>query len=146
MGKGTLTLGPYHCDRSLMMPVAVGGLLSVLVSFLDVKNGRLLIFAHYQCRLTPSMTMCAKHEVSFQNKQLIQSSNFILFAFTVILGKSHYVLFNLVSAMQPRMLVTFDTDLRPLPVSVRVGQVSYRKKQMSTVSLVLGMPDEVFLI
>ena len=43
---------------------------------------------------------------------------------SVILGKSHYVLFNLVSAMQPRMLVTFDTDLRPLPVSVRVGQVS----------------------
>ena len=28
--------------------------------------------------------------------------------------------------MQPRMLVTFDTDLRPLPVSVRVGQVSGR--------------------
>ena len=42
LGKGTLTLGPYHSDRSLMMPVAVGGLLSVLVSFLDVKNGRLL--------------------------------------------------------------------------------------------------------
>ena len=41
LGKGTLTLGPYHCDRSLMMPVAVGGLLSVLVSFLDVKNGKL---------------------------------------------------------------------------------------------------------
>lgn len=43
LGKGTLTLGPYHCDRSLMMPVAVGGLLSVLVSFLDVKNGKLLV-------------------------------------------------------------------------------------------------------
>ena len=39
LGKGTLTIGPYHCDRTLMMPVAVGGLLSVLVSFLDVKNG-----------------------------------------------------------------------------------------------------------
>ena len=48
--------------------------------------------------------------------------------FLVILGKSHYVLFNLVSAMQPRMLVTFDTELRPLPVSVRVGQVSYLGK------------------
>ena len=44
--------------------------------------------------------------------------------FVVILGKSHYVLFHLVSAMQPRMLVTFDEELRPLPVSVRVGQVS----------------------
>ena len=45
----------------------------------------------------------------------------------MILGKSHYVLFFLVSAMQPRMLVTFDTELRPLPVTVRVGQV--RKKR-----------------
>ena len=44
--------------------------------------------------------------------------------FSVILGKSHYVMFNLVSAMQPRMLVTFDEELQPLPVSVRVGQVS----------------------
>jgi hypothetical protein len=25
--------------------------------------------------------------------------------------------------MQPRMLVTLDQDLKPLPVSVRVGQV-----------------------
>merc|ERR1711994_754438 len=39
-----------------------------------------------------------------------------------ILSKSHYVLFHLVSAMQTRMLVTFDEELRPLPVSVRVGQ------------------------
>ena len=43
--------------------------------------------------------------------------------FAVILGRSHYILFHLVSAMQPRMLVTFDEELRPLPVSVRVGQV-----------------------
>ena len=43
--------------------------------------------------------------------------------FSVILGKSHYVLYYLVSAMQPRMLVTFGEDLRALPVSVRVGQV-----------------------
>lgn len=41
----------------------------------------------------------------------------------MILGKSHYVLYSLVAAMQPRMLVTFDEELRPLPVSVRVGQV-----------------------
>lgn len=43
---------------------------------------------------------------------------------TVILGKSHYILYGLVAAMQPRMLVTFDEELRPLPVSVRVGQVT----------------------
>eukprot|EP00918_Siedleckia_nematoides_P046027 GHVU01100887.1.p1 GENE.GHVU01100887.1~~GHVU01100887.1.p1 ORF type:complete len:874 (-),score=98.80 GHVU01100887.1:308-2821(-) len=78
MGKGTLTLCPYHSDRQLMSPVAVAGLLAVLISCLDVKN--------------------------------------------IILGKSHYVLYHLVSAMQPRMLVTFDENLQPLPVSIRVGQ------------------------
>ena len=41
---------------------------------------------------------------------------------TVILGQSHYLLFYLVSAMQPRMLVTFNSDLEPLAVTVRVGQ------------------------
>jgi hypothetical protein len=33
------------------------------------------------------------------------------------------MLFNLSLAMQPRMLVTFDEKLQPLPVTVRVGQV-----------------------
>lgn len=33
------------------------------------------------------------------------------------------MLFHLVSAMQPRMLVAFDTELRPMQASVRVGQV-----------------------
>ncbi|XP_019524193.1 PREDICTED: 26S proteasome non-ATPase regulatory subunit 2 [Hipposideros armiger] len=78
LGKGTLTLCPYHSDRQLMSQVAVAGLLTVLVSFLDVRN--------------------------------------------IILGKSHYVLYGLVAAMQPRMLVTFDEELQPLQVSVRVGQ------------------------
>merc|ERR1712106_672115 len=78
LGKGTLTLNPFHSDRQLLSPVAVGGLLTVLVAMLDVK--------------------------------------------TTILGKSHYLLYGLATAMQPRMLVTFDEALRPLPVSVRVGQ------------------------
>lgn len=38
LGKGTLTLCPYHSDRQLMSQVAVAGLLTVLVSFLDVRN------------------------------------------------------------------------------------------------------------
>lgn len=41
---------------------------------------------------------------------------------TVILGKSHYLLYCLVMAFYPRMLMTFDENLKPLPVSVRVGQ------------------------
>ena len=82
LGKGTLTLNPFHSDRQLMSPVAMAGLMSVLVSMLDVK--------------------------------------------TTILGKSHYLLYGLATAMQPRMLVTFDEELRPLPVSVRVGQVRFK--------------------
>ncbi|RWS15345.1 26S proteasome non-ATPase regulatory subunit 2-like protein, partial [Dinothrombium tinctorium] len=78
LGKGTLTLSPFHSDRQLMVPTAVAGLLIVLISLLDVKS--------------------------------------------TILSKSHYLLFYLTSAIQPRMLVTFDEDLKPLPVPVRVGQ------------------------
>jgi len=33
------------------------------------------------------------------------------------------MIYSLVTAMKPRMLVTFDKDFNPLPVSVRVGQV-----------------------
>lgn len=40
LGKGTLTLSPYHSDRQLMSPVAVAGLLATLVSFMDVKNSK----------------------------------------------------------------------------------------------------------
>jgi len=78
LGKGTLTLSPYHFDRSLLSPVSLAGLLSVMVSFLDVKH--------------------------------------------IILGRSHYLLYCLTTAMYPRMLVTFDEEMRPIPVTVRVGQ------------------------
>jgi len=40
----------------------------------------------------------------------------------IVLGKSHYLIYTLVTAMKPRMLVTFDKNFKPLPVSVRVGQ------------------------
>lgn len=77
LGKGTLTLSPYHSDRQLLSPVALAGLLSCIIGFLDVKN--------------------------------------------IILGKSHYILYTLAAAIQPRMLVAFDEKLRPLAVPVRVG-------------------------
>lgn len=38
LGKGTMTLAPYHADRTLMSPVAMAGLLAVLHSCLDFKN------------------------------------------------------------------------------------------------------------
>ncbi|XP_018796139.1 PREDICTED: 26S proteasome non-ATPase regulatory subunit 2 [Bactrocera latifrons] len=77
LGKGTLTLSPYHSDRQLMNPMAVAGLMATLVSLLDVK--------------------------------------------TLILGRSHYLLYTLVPAMQARMLITFDEELNQLQVPVRVG-------------------------
>lgn len=43
---------------------------------------------------------------------------------TTILGKYHYLLYHLVPSIYPRMLVTVNEDLEPLPISVRVGQVS----------------------
>jgi 26S proteasome regulatory subunit N1 len=39
-----------------------------------------------------------------------------------VLEKHHYLLFAAVTAMNPRMLITLDEELNPLPVSVRVGQ------------------------
>jgi len=78
LGKGTMTLNPYHSDRMLLCRVALAGLLTVLVAFIDVKQ--------------------------------------------TIVGKYHYLLYFISLAIQPRMLVTFDEALRPLPVPVRVGQ------------------------
>ena len=40
LGKGTLTLSPYHSDRGLLSQVALGGILAVLVGCLDVKNSK----------------------------------------------------------------------------------------------------------
>lgn len=78
MGKGTISLAPYHSDRMLLSRVAMAGLLTVIHSCFDLKN--------------------------------------------IILSKHHYMLYCLVSAMYPRMLMTFDEDLKHLPVPVRVGQ------------------------
>lgn len=58
-----------------------------------------------------------------KNKHTFTNYMYIFDLISVILGKSHYILYHLVSAMQPRMLTTFDEELRPLPVHVRVGQV-----------------------
>lgn len=59
----------------------------------------------------------------------------LIFLFLAILGKSHYLLYSLVAAMQPRMLVTLDSDLKPLPVNVRVGQVNRFFCQFQQVTL-----------
>uniref|UniRef100_A0A7N6BFE2 26S proteasome non-ATPase regulatory subunit 2 n=1 Tax=Anabas testudineus TaxID=64144 RepID=A0A7N6BFE2_ANATE len=124
LGKGTLTLCPYHSDRQLMSQVAVAGLLTVLVSFLDVKNSQFIF--HLLClptiHLTLSITVLLFNAVFSSDSTVLKCPLLFTVCITVILGKSHYILYGLVAAMQPRMLVTFDEELRPLPVSVRVGQ------------------------
>ncbi|KAK9003684.1 hypothetical protein V6N11_084318 [Hibiscus sabdariffa] len=78
LGKGLLTLDPYHCDHFLLSPTALAGLVTMLHACLDLKE--------------------------------------------IILGKYHFVLYFLVLAIQPRMLMTLDENLKPLSVPVRVGQ------------------------
>src|SRR4051812_13934266 len=78
MGKGTISINPYHSDRQLMSPVGIAGLLATLVAFTDTK--------------------------------------------TFVLGRYHYLLYTLVTAMYPRFLITLDENLKSLPVTVRVGQ------------------------
>ncbi|KPI36073.1 26S proteasome regulatory subunit rpn-1 [Cyphellophora attinorum] len=46
MGKGTMTLSPFHTDRQILSPVAAAGLLTVLVSLIDAKQF-ILAECHY---------------------------------------------------------------------------------------------------
>ena len=46
MGKGTMSLNPYHSDHQLLSPVAVAGLLGCVVACLDVKS-TILGKSHY---------------------------------------------------------------------------------------------------
>ncbi len=77
MGKGLMTIQPYHSDRMLLNGPALGGLLVLLHSCLDLKN--------------------------------------------TILDKSHYLLYYLTCAMNPRMLITVNEELAWRPVTARVG-------------------------
>jgi 26S proteasome regulatory subunit N1 len=78
LGKGLMTLHPFHADRMLLNGPALGGILVLLHSCLDLKD--------------------------------------------TLLDKSHYLLYYLTCAMNPRMLITVDEDISWRPVTVRVGQ------------------------
>jgi 26S proteasome regulatory subunit N1 len=78
MGKGTLSLNPFHGDRSLFSRTGLAGLMTVLISLLDAKS--------------------------------------------FIFDQAHWLLYYLVTAINPRMLITLGEDGSPVPVSVRVGQ------------------------
>lgn len=78
MGKGLMTLNPIHSDRMLTSGPALGAMLVVIHSCLDLKN--------------------------------------------TLLDKTHYLLYYLTCAMNPRMLVTVNDDMSWRPITVRVGQ------------------------
>ena len=42
LGKGTMTLNPYHSHKGLLCQVSLGGLLAVLIGCIDVKNSKFL--------------------------------------------------------------------------------------------------------
>jgi 26S proteasome regulatory subunit N1 len=76
-GKGLISMSPYFYDRTLLQPVVLCGLMTVMHSCLDLKG--------------------------------------------IILAQYHYLLYHLSLAMHPRMMITVDEDLNPIPASVRVG-------------------------
>jgi len=78
MGKGLMTINPYHSDRMLLNGPSLGAVLVLLHSCFDLKN--------------------------------------------TLLDKSHYLMFYLTSAMNPRMLITVNEDIEWRPTTVRVGQ------------------------
>ena len=78
MGKGLMTLNPMHSDRMITSGPALGGVLTLIYSCIDLKS--------------------------------------------TLLDKTHYLLYYLTCAMNPRMLITVNEDLSWRPVTVRVGQ------------------------
>ncbi len=42
MGKGMISVNPFHSNRFLLSPVAMAGLLATFISFTDVKNSKSL--------------------------------------------------------------------------------------------------------
>lgn len=55
MGKGTCTLNPFYSNRMLMNPIAVAGLLTVLVSFTDVQKTILGQYHWFLYHLVPAI-------------------------------------------------------------------------------------------
>jgi len=66
----------------------------------------------------PDRTVC--HPVALAG--IVSLLHILLDFNSLVLGKHHFLLFVVACAIRPRMLVTVDEELKPLPVSVRVGQ------------------------
>nr|GMD33406.1 26S proteasome non-ATPase regulatory subunit 2 homolog A [Ipomoea batatas] len=102
LGKGLLTLSPYHSERFL--------------------------FSHLVCNLTaffkpPQVQSALTSSISRTALAgLLVTLHACLDMKALILGEYHYLLYFLSLAMMPRMLMTVDENLKPLSVPVRVGQ------------------------
>merc|ERR1719198_1742044 len=100
-----MTLNPYHSDRMLLNGPALGGMMILLHSCLDLKS--------------------------------------------TLLDKSHYLLYYLTCAMNPRMLITVDEELNWRPVTATVGQAGKPKRitgfQTHTTPVLLATTDRAEL-
>jgi len=70
MGKGLLTINPFHSDRMLMSGPALGGVLVLMHSCLDLKN-TLLDKSHYllyylTCSMSPRMLITVSEDISWR--------------------------------------------------------------------------------
>lgn len=107
MGKGTIGINPFHSDRSLMSKTAVAGLLSTLMAFSEAK----------QCAFSLLLSLY------LSNPENDWSDRLALCPPPVILDKSHWMIYFLVSAMYPRFFIALDEELKPVKVTTRVGLV-----------------------
>ncbi|XP_059449342.1 26S proteasome non-ATPase regulatory subunit 2 homolog A-like isoform X3 [Corylus avellana] len=97
----------YYKDASLLFCVRIAQ------GLVHLGKGLLTLNPYYSERYLLSPTALAG---------LVTMLHACLNMKAIILGKYHYVLYFLVLAMQPRMLMTVDENLKPLSVPVRVGQ------------------------
>ena len=70
MGKGLLTINPFHADRMLLNGPALGGVLVLLHSCLDLKN-TLLDKSHYllyylTCSMNPRMLITVNEDIEWR--------------------------------------------------------------------------------
>ncbi|CAL5441323.1 unnamed protein product [Camellia sinensis] len=114
LGKGLLTLAPYHSERFLLSPdeqVSTMGDFFQSGSF-HIRTDPLIGMFLLNLKIQPRTALAG----------IVTLLHACLDMKAIILGKYHYVLYFLVLAMQPRMLLTVDENLKPLLVPVRVGQ------------------------
>ncbi|KAG5522686.1 hypothetical protein RHGRI_034731 [Rhododendron griersonianum] len=120
LGRGLLTIAPYHSERFLLsrylhpvlLVISGSVLLGVVVHVLNLAFGRTALAG------------------------IIVVLHSCLDMKSLILGNYHFLLYFFALAMQPSMLVTVDENLKPVSVPVRVGKavVATQPDQPNTVT------------